>query len=78
MQEVDDMTKNGGNMKANKKETMATKSRRRRDEWVEFHASKMEASIAHEKKIKFNYFQDRTLTNPALIDFRPDSSETPM
>jgi hypothetical protein len=56
MQEVDEMTKNGGNKKENRREAMTTKSRKRRDEWVDFHAKKMEDCHLHEKKIKFNYF----------------------
>ena len=72
------MTKNGGNKKENRNEAMTSKSRKRRGEWVEFHAKKMDDCNVHEKKIKFNYFQDRHLTNPALHDFRPDSSETPI
>jgi hypothetical protein len=73
MQEVDEMAGTGGNKKVNRQEAMTSKSRKRRDEWVDFHAKKMEECTTHEKKIKFNYFQDRTLTNPALHDFRPDS-----
>jgi hypothetical protein len=56
MQEVDEMTKNKGNFKENRKDNMASKSRKRRDDWVDFHSKKMEGSLIHEKKIKFNYF----------------------
>jgi hypothetical protein len=54
---------------------MAERADKRRDDWVEFHADEVWENEAHEKKLRYNYFADSTLTNPALHDFRPNSVE---
>ena len=54
---------------------MAERADKRKNEWVDFHADLIVENEAHEKKIRYNYFVNSTLTNPALHDFRPTSME---
>jgi hypothetical protein len=52
---------------------MIQRALKRRNEWVDFHCTEFTNDPEHEKKLRFNYFQDSTLTNPELHDFRPTS-----
>ena len=55
------------------KTAMIQKSVKRREQWVDFHAGEIGSDAKHEQKLRFNYFADPSLTNPALHDFRPSS-----
>jgi hypothetical protein len=54
---------------------MAGRADKRRDDWVDFHADEIAENESHDKKLRYNYFMNSTLTNPALHDFRPNSME---
>ncbi len=73
MQEVDSMLKSKKNKKTNMNLAMADRASKRRSDWVDFHATELFEDEDHEKKIRFNYFMDSTMTNPGLYDFRPNS-----
>ena len=50
---------------------MVARAVKRRNDWVDFHTQEFNEDEEHEKKLRFNYFADSHLTNPAMRDFRP-------
>jgi hypothetical protein len=59
MSEVDAMM-NSKNKHNNLKQAMADRAVKRRNDWVDFHGSRVQDDEDHEKKLRQNYFADRS------------------